>query len=41
MNKTKKETSSAANAGNSLRRSGVDFPFDKDTPLVKNHKVNA
>lgn len=26
---------------NSLRRSGMDFPYDKDLPLVKNNKVNA
>ncbi|CDW81244.1 kinesin motor domain containing protein [Stylonychia lemnae] len=40
MNQTKKD-GNGNTGGSSLRRSGIEFPFEKDAPLVKNNKVNA
>lgn len=40
MNLTKKESQNNG-GGSGLRRSGIEFPYDKDMPLVKNNKVNA
>jgi len=45
MHQTKRElphqSSTLSNPTAHLRKSGVDFPFGQDGPLVKNHKVNA